>query len=213
LPCSVHILDANGALKAWLDRIRAAFSLALPRISNRIPVGDVDVVVYNDSDRVVPKLGIGGFCTSPRRLYLPLDVDHADLSSNFEARFQGFLAHELHHCARRRIIGYADTLAQSLVTEGLACCFEAELPDGSAPIYATAITGAELERVRQLARPALHQPIDGWGEWFFGELEPQIPTHAGYSLGYDIVSRWLRRNRSSASACYAVPATAIYGEA
>ncbi len=213
VPCVLHILDADGALRAWTGRIREAFESSLSVVARRLPVGAVDVVVYNDADNVVPELGMSGFCTSPRRLYLPLDVDHADLAIHFESRFQGFLAHELHHCARRRIAGYADTLAQALVTEGLACCFEEELTGGSTPIYATRVGGAELERVRELARPVLGQPLAGWGEWFFGDDEPRIPRHAGYSLGYAVVSRWLARTGASASGAFEVPAAEVWAEA
>lgn len=197
----------------WLDRIQQAFDSASSLVSKRIPVGNVDVVVYNDADCVVPELGVSGFCTSPRRLYLPLDVNHADLPVHFEMRFQSFLAHELHHCARRRITGYADTLAQALVTEGLACCFEEELPGGAAPMYATGVAGAALERVRRLALPALQQPLTGWGEWFFGERAPQIPMHAGYALGYSLVSRWLQRTGATAAGQYAVSAAEVWAEA
>jgi len=213
LSCTLHILNADGALNAWMDRIQMAFDTSLPLVSNRIPVGNIDVVVYNDADYVVPELGVSGFCTSPRRLYLPVDVSNTDLSSHFEIRFQSFLAHELHHCARRRVDGFADTLAQALVTEGLACCFEEEMPGGSAPMYATRVAGAELARVRQLALPALQQPISGWGAWFFGEQEPEIPMHAGYSLGYRLVSRWLHKHDTTASASYDVSAAKIWAEA
>ena len=213
MPCALHILNADGALNTWTDRIQQAFDQSLLLVSNRIPVGNVDVVVYNDAEYVVPDLGLGGFCTSPRRLYLPLDVNHIDLPAHFEIRFQNFLAHELHHCARRRIAGYADTLAQALVTEGLACCFEEELPGGSTPMYATRVTGTELARVHQLALPALHEPLAGWAEWFFGEREPDIPMHAGYCLGYSLVSGWLQRTGATASAAYAVSAADVWAEA
>jgi len=213
VPCALHILNADGILDDWLVRIGRAFKRALSLINERIPVGDVDVIVYNDADYVVPELGVSGFCTSPRRMYLPIDVRHPELDEHFEIRFQAFLAHELHHCARRHVHGYADTLAQALVTEGLACCFEAELPGGAVPMYAVRVIGAELERMRRLAHPSLDQPITGWGEWFFGEVAPRIPLHAGYSLGYELVSVWLQRNRTTAAKAHAVQAAQVLAEA
>jgi uncharacterized protein YjaZ len=59
----------------------------------------------------------------------------------------------------------------------------------------------------------MNQPITGWGEWFFGEAEPEIPMHAGYSLGYSLVSAWLRRTKRSASTAYAVQAAEVVAEA
>lgn len=213
MPCVLHILNADGALDGWRERIEIAFERSLQLVAERIPVGDVDVVVYNDADYVVPELGVSGFCTSPRRMYLPLDVQHPELRGHFEGRFQSFLAHELHHCARRRVAGYADTLAQALVTEGLACCFEAELPGGRVPMYAVRVQGEELDRARRLAQAPMNQPMAGWGEWFFGEAEPRIPMHAGYSLGYSLVSAWLRRTKTNASTAYAVQAAEVLAEA
>jgi uncharacterized protein YjaZ len=210
---SLHILNADGALDLWTDRIESAFGKSMTLVEALIPVGNVDVVVYNDAEYVVPELGVSGFCTSSRRLYIPLDVDHPELEYWFEARFQAFLAHELHHCARRFIAGYADTLSQALVTEGLACCFEGELPGGGIPIYATRVSGAALDEIRQKAAMELELPIRGWGEWFFGERESVIPLHAGYSLGYDIVSRWLARTGRSAASAYAVSAAEVLAEA
>jgi uncharacterized protein YjaZ len=176
-------------------------------------VGDVDVVVYEDALNVVPELGMSGFCTSPRRMYLPLDTKNTSLRADFEKVFQSFMAHELHHCARRQIQGFASTLGQALVTEGLACCFEAELPGGSTPMYSTRVHGVELERVRELAQPLLNEPLQGWDEWFFGEREPDIPLHAGYSLGYLLVSKWLRKHGTTAAIEHTVQAERVLADA
>jgi uncharacterized protein YjaZ len=176
-------------------------------------VGAVDVIVYNDADYVVPELGMSGFCTSPRRMYLPLDVENHSLSASFEKVFQSFLAHELHHCARRNASGFADTLGQALVSEGLACCFEAELPGGGVPMYATRVSGRELAAVRARAQVELDRPLSGWGKWFFGEAEPEIPLHAGYALGFEAVSKWLQRHGQTAASSFAVPASQVLAEA
>jgi uncharacterized protein YjaZ len=213
MSCDLHILNADGSLNAWVGRITDAFSRGCALVASRIPVGAVDVIVYNDADYVVPELGMSGFCTSPHRMYLPLDVGNPGLSTSFETVFQGFLAHELHHCARRSLSGFADTLAQALVSEGLACCFESELPGGSVPMYATRVSGPALEAVRARATAELDRPLSGWGEWFFGEREPDIPVHAGYALGHDVVSEWLRRHGRTAANSFAVPASQVLAQA
>jgi len=71
----------------------------------------------------------------------------------------------------------------------------------------------ELARVHQLALPALHEPLAGWAEWFFGEREPDIPMHAGYCLGYSLASGWLQRTGATASAACAVSAADVWAEA
>ena len=213
MPCVLHILNADGKLSPWIERIKVAFAATSTLVEARLPVGPVDVVVYNDAEYVVPELGMSGFCTSPRRMYLPLDIEHPDLPAHFEGVFQGFFAHELHHCARRAVPGFADTLAQALVSEGLACCFEAELPGGRVPMYATRVSGQGLQAARAKANPELHAPLPGWGAWFFGESEPDIPRHAGYSLGYELVSQWLRKHGQTAAEAYAQPASQFLAEA
>lgn len=213
MPCVLHILNADGALNAWQSRIERAFASSLSVVSARVPVGNVDVVVYHDSERVVPELGMSGFCTSASRMYLPMDVQHSDLHETFERVFQAFFAHEMHHCARRPTSGYADTLAQALVTEGLACCFESELPGGAVPVYARGVHGAELARIKALAQPRLDEKLSGWGDWFFGDAEPEIPMHAGYALGYAIVSDWLQRQGLTAAEACRMPAAEIVSSA
>lgn len=209
MSCVLHILDADGSLTPWLSRIDNAFTRASALVASRLPVGPVDVIVHHDPEQVVPELGMSGFCTSPRRLYLPLDVGNPGLSASFETIFQAFLAHELHHCARRCAPGFADTLGQALVSEGLACCFEAELPGGGVPPYASRLSGRALDAIRARAAAEMDRPLSGWGRWFFGEAEPEIPIHAGYALGFEIVSRWLRRQALTAAEAYAVPAARI----
>lgn len=211
--CALHLLNADGSLDRWETRIRAAFEDALKRVSAHLPIGAVDVIVYNDADYVVPELGMSGFCTSARRMYLPMDVENPVLPERLEQVFQGFFAHEMHHCVRRRISGFAETLGQALVTEGLACCFEAELPGGIVPIYARSSSGRSLDTIRSRAAALLDQPFSGWAEWFFGEREADIPRHAGYVLGYELVSAWLKRSGQTAAACVTVDAAEVIGAA
>jgi len=146
-------------------------------------------------------------------MYLPMNVAHPELAVTFERVFRAFLAHELHHCARRSVAGFAETLGQALVTEGLACCFESELPGVSVPLYAKRTSGEALRRLRDRAVTEQDLPLSGWGEWFFGEREPEVPMHAGYSIGYAIVSRWLASHGRTAAESYATPASRILAEA
>ena len=213
MPLVLHLLNSDGRLSPWVQRITEAFAASSELVTSRIPVGPIDVVVYNDAEYVIPELGMSGFCTSARRLYLPMDVDHPDLQVTFERVFQGFLAHELHHCARRATPGFADTLGQALVSEGLACCFESELPGGSVPMYATRVSAPALQALLARASTELNTPLSGWGEWFFGEQEPDIPIHAGYSLGYTLVSKWLRSHGRTASDAYSIPASHVLATA
>jgi uncharacterized protein YjaZ len=80
-------------------------------------------------------------------------------------------------------------------------------------MYATRVHGVELERVKALAQPLLNEPFPGWDEWFFGEREPEIPLHAGYSLGYLLVSNWLRKHGSTAAIEHTVQAERVLADA
>jgi uncharacterized protein YjaZ len=80
-------------------------------------------------------------------------------------------------------------------------------------MYAISIPDKRLAELWQRATRELNLPLRGWGEWLFGEREPDIPMHAGYCLGYEIVRRWLSRTGQSASSAYSIQAAQIVTEA
>lgn len=125
-----HILRASGVLTGALgDRVEAVLAKTAEACSRRLILADVDVVVMQAPEHVIPRVGVNGFAYDAHQVTLQLDVEHAHVKSNFEPALRSVLAHELHHCARALARGssHSHTYGASLVAEGLACCFEEEM--------------------------------------------------------------------------------------
>lgn len=176
--------------------------------SERLGIGEVDTVVYADAAATLRELGLGGYTPAADRIFIAVDPSRQDDPDAFAKSFGLLLAHELHHAARWRSVGYGTTLREALITEGLACQFESELPDGDVPFYAKALTPAQLEEVRAVATLELDRATYDHAAWFFGS--GGLPRHAGYALGFDVVNRYCRKSGALASGLVAKPAREFY---
>jgi uncharacterized protein YjaZ len=136
---------------------------------------------------------------------LAADPDNVNFENSLENEFFTTLGHELHHCMRWRTVGYGSTLLEALVTEGLACHFEIELRPGIIPFYATALEEEEISDLLAKAISSFSDTNYSHDEWFFGQNDA-IPLHAGYTLGFELVSRYIRQQHREASQLYDEPA-------
>lgn len=207
-----HLLDAYGEIPAPLRRsIKRELQDALVTVSTHLTLDRLDVLIL-PSKWVIPEYGLTGRTEGKGRVIVTVDPESAHLHDpERAARLLGVLAHELHHVVRTRGPGYGMTLHESLVSEGLAQCFEEEvgLPP---PFYAVFLDAAALAKADTKAKeasPLLHYDHSAWyfGRWGDG----QWPRYAGYSLGYAIVRAWLDENDTTASASATVPANDIIG--
>lgn len=209
----LHLLNVRGQFDAIRRRVEDCFSLAVEQISRLLPLSSVDVVVYVDPEHVIPETGMGGYSPSADRIFIALDPENVKFQNDFEAEFVTTLGHELHHCARWSGPGYGHTLGEALETEGLACHFETELRAGAVPFYARALTHEALEALRVRAQAEPTQRSYDHRAWFFGSVERDIPRHAGYSLGYSVVSQFIEQHGIPASKLWAEPAERFYAGA
>jgi uncharacterized protein YjaZ len=207
----LHVLTAGGNLQAWIPRIEAAFDSSRQQVCSLLPISDVDVLVYA-SNKVIPELGLNGYSDTPWLIRLWFDPNHATLSQSFEKAFLGTFAHELHHCMRARGPGYGKTLGEALITEGLACHFEASVTQAP-PFYAIALSAAQLAELRARATRELGSREYNHPAWFFGSKVDGLPRHGGYSLGYAIVGDYLARHQRSAAELWNESAQSFYGTA
>ena len=73
-----------------------------------------------------------------------------------------------------------------------------------------ALDDETLGRMAQRARPLLAADDYEHDNWMFGRKgDPEWPRHAGYALGYALVSAWLKTKALSPGEAAGVPATAI----
>jgi hypothetical protein len=196
--------DAKGAAREVgvdLDRLvagsaRRAFEL-LPHRSR------IRIEVVLDASRSIPEIGVGGL-THPATGEVSVWIDAAPpggLKAALEMWVPATLAHELHHSSRVRTgPGYGITLAEALVTEGLADHFVAEAFPGTPPQpWDHALSADQETDLWRKAQPILDVP-GGYDHraWFFGGSD--LPRWAGYTLGYRIVQAYLGDDRSASNA-------------
>src|SRR4051812_16473282 len=92
----------------------------LAETSRLIPVAGVRFVINHRPAAIVPEIGIGGSCYEPTTVSLDVRVGF-DLGAEAGRRqIRYTVAHELHHAARWRSVGYGRSLGEGIVTEGLA---------------------------------------------------------------------------------------------
>ena len=155
LPIQLHLLNANGQFDSIRERVESCFEQSLEEINARLSIENVDVVVSVDPQRAIPQLGVGGHSPSGNCAFLTIDPDNPKFTDGFESAFKRLLAHELHHCARWSGPGYGNTLAEAIISEGLACMFEAEICEGEIPFYAQALPPDQVVQLRARAADLL----------------------------------------------------------
>lgn len=201
----LHILNAHGRFTQYQEQIEAVFALSVQRVTEIMPVSNVDVVFYLEPEAVIPEFGIGGYSPAGDRIMIAADPDNANFEKSLENEFLTTLGHELHHCLRWRTVGYGRTLLEALVSEGLACSFETELRPSVIPFYASALEKTAIPELFVKASQSFSDMDYNHAKWFFGQSD-EIPLHAGYTLGFELVSRYIRERSEKASRLYDEPA-------
>jgi uncharacterized protein YjaZ len=87
--------------------------------------------VVDAPDECIPEVGLGGSTYGPHSIVLAVDPDRDIRPSDVLST----LVHEIHHAMRWRGSGCGSSLAERLVSEGLAQVFEFECT-GQVPLYA-----------------------------------------------------------------------------
>ncbi len=203
-----HFPDAGGQLAPWLPQLHDLLNTAAARVTSFLPITQLDVLTYA-TDAVIPELGVNGFAEGPHLLHMKIDPRSPHLVQTIDSAVPALFAHEVHHCMRERSVGYGRTLRTALVSEGLACHFEAEIM-GQAPFYATALTTEQISDMTERMQPVMDAPWYNHSAWFFGNYAEAIPRHCGYSVGFALVGQHLARTNLSASAAVNLAAEAFF---
>lgn len=174
-----------------------------------LPSQPIDMVFINSPRYTIKEYGIGGMSEDTNLIYIYTDIDNEKFACRLEENLQRTIAHEYHHCCRRELVGYGDTLGEQIVSEGLADVFAYELFGGPISPWATALSANELRLWEAEALPLLSSTDFDYFEWFLGYGKIK-PMWTGYALGWAIVNDYLSKNKSmSASKLVAVRADDI----
>lgn len=169
-------------MKDTVSAVRALLPASTSGVTIRILAG---------TSSVIPEIGMGGFTASTSEIRLTFDPASAALPGVLPTELFPLLAHELHHVARFRAIGFNSNLLDAMITEGLADQFSIEVAGIHPPMWSTALTEAELETWSAIAREHWFDSPWNHDAWFFG-TDPNVPRWAGYSIGFDLTSKFLR---------------------
>ena len=179
----------GGRLDSQRSRIETVVKETLAAVRLRLPVERVTIVVQANAPGTIPEIGIGGRADEDT-VRLSFDPDSPRLPESLETELFPLLAHELHHVARFSAGRYNSNLLAALITEGLADQFSVELARADPPLWASALPPEQLTRWSARARDEWFDSSYNHDAWFLGAT-PDIPRWAGYSIGFDLVERFL----------------------
>jgi uncharacterized protein YjaZ len=194
---------ANVLLRDLAEEVHA-------KVSVLIPVAGVRFQINQRVAPIVSEVGIGGTCFRS-------DVVSIDAQDDFDSSVESnqklvryTVAHELHHAARWRSVGCGGSLGEAVVAEGLADHFAREVTPGVLMPWTRPLGQVPGWICRTYLKLALHRAYYDRRIWFFqGSRLRGIPRWAGYSLGFEVVGRYLSLTKKMASDCHATPANTV----
>jgi hypothetical protein len=193
--------SAFGEHRAGVERLmRETFDAARARI----PLNGVTIIARHSLEYVIPEIGFGGRA-SAGTVWIDFDTDGRTWVEAVDTWLGPVLAHELHHVARFRAVGLYGNLLEAMVGEGAADRFLVELTGSPPPMWATALSGAQLAELSSIAEQQWFESGYDHAAWFFG-AGAAIPRWAGYTIGFEIVGAHLEATSRSAADLYAEPA-------
>jgi uncharacterized protein YjaZ len=169
------IANASGTLSNKLDLITSEFEKARDIAINTLNASKIDVIFVDAPNNAIKELGVGGYTASENLIYISINSKHHIKEPNIES----IILHELHHATRWRKPGFGKTLAEVMITEGLATLFEEESTRRT-PIYAK--TKFDIKKLELLKKEVGNDKFS-YFDWFIGGTN-DIPKWFGYACGY-----------------------------
>jgi uncharacterized protein YjaZ len=184
------VFQDGGALVTHRDLIVAEVQETVSAVRRLIDLDGVTIRLQAGTESVIREIGMGGRTTGPGEIVLVLDPASSVLPSSLPAELFPLRAHELHHVARFRTVGYGSNLLEAMVSEGLADHFSIEVAGIDPPIWSTALSAEDLEIWSERAKEQWYESRYDHQAWFFG-TGGQIPRWAGYSMGFAMTQAFL----------------------
>lgn len=166
----------------------------LQRVSKILPLADFKIRFTVDEQQTIPEFGIGGFCGNAHQIEIALSPGRL---RDWEKHLPRTIAHEWHHLARWKGPGYGSTLAEAIISEGLAQHFEVECFSGPPPFYSIVLREPERTNIVSKFNSEASSSAYDHDRWFFGRGE--FPFLAGYDLSFTVIAEYLNRKTTKAS--------------
>lgn len=192
---NLHILNASGKLTPYLEEVKNIFNETIVKILEKIPLSNVDVVISENAEDVIPELGIGGNAYDPNVVSIYLNSKFPNfVNKTLKEELRRIIPHELNHTMRSQAIGYGETLLKAMISEGLADHFEMEINNKGPHMWDVVLSAGQMKAMMEKAKKEYNSKNYNHYEWFFGSKEKGIPRWTGYTLGFNLVAEYLKKN-------------------
>jgi len=184
---------------AYFLQIIRNIKLGIDSTSKIIEVKDVEFRVLVFPERTIPRLGMSGAAPNDKHIYILLNPSHSKFDEAVNVHIIQTIPHEYHHSLRHRTVGYGNNLFESMVSEGLACFFAMEVCEIDTPKYCKALSEEQFKEWKEKAEKMWFNREFDHLEWFVG-LKKTIPKNAGYTIGFRMVSEYLKQHPGETAA-------------
>lgn len=192
---NLHVLNASGKLTLYLKEIKKIFDETVIKILKKIPLSNIDVVVSEYAEGVIPELGVGGNAYDPNVVSIYLNSKFPNfVNKTLKEELKRIIPHELNHTMRSQAIGYGETLLKAMISEGLADHFEMEINNKGPHMWDVVLSAGQMKAMMEKAKKEYNSKNYNHYEWFFGSKEKGIPRWTGYALGFNLVAEYLKKN-------------------
>ena len=194
---NLHILNAAGRLTPYIDKIENIFDKTVAKVLEKTSFLGTDVVISEFAEDTIPELGIGGHTYGPDLIFICLDAKFPDfINKTLNEELSRTIVHELSHAVRGQTIGYGETLLKALISEGLADHFDMEINEKGPHLWDIVLNEDQIKEMKSRAKKEYNDKKYNHNEWFFGSKEKKIPRWTGYSLGFNLIAEYLKKNPS-----------------
>ena len=202
----INILNATEKFNSVLALLEMQSQNALVDIHKYIRLPKLDVVISPCSKEYKTQSGIMGCVTTPYLIDIMLDTDREDLDDLIINNLSAVIAHEIHHAVRASSGVEDKTLFQMLITEGLACHFETKFNGNNVPLFFDEIKTFEWRELYIQMQSQFNDVDYNYPVYFGGKDKTKFPNHAGYWVGFNLVSAYIKTNGGCAATLFDLPA-------
>lgn len=198
---SIHILSASGELKKYSKELRSVTKVAVFKVKKLLPLKDIDIIFYNNPKKTIAEIGgLGGSTFDTHTIFISLNHLHPNFRRAIKHELLPLLAHELFHAVHVSQHQCGTTMLEAMISEGLADHFSMEVTGKKiASPWSYALTTNEKKKMLKKAKKEWHKLTYDHSKWFFGAHDKSVPRWTGYTLGYDLVEKYLRTKGLKAS--------------
>lgn len=202
---NILLTEANGNLSDKKEMIEKAVEVAEEYVFPKLKIDwDIDVLITNRlHDIIIPEDGVGG---------LTITADFIEFAINQEKATENLisemLVHELCHAARwGKNNELISSLLDSIISEGIATYFEAELIKNrnERTVFIQTILerpDEENEKILDQVRDRLDSNEYDYNAIFFTGNN-KLPRWSGYSLGFYLVKKYLEKTGKTIEEAFA----------